>query len=130
GAFAGDAALALAAAVATFTLFAIMIRLAPTDPAIELTAAEGGAVTAIACGQALLLCLRRLRPALCFAAVAACQAAIVAVVPELSANGLGPVIAAYTLGGLASLRVTIALIASGTLHYSASGRHPTRRQDA
>ncbi|HLU29466.1 MAG TPA: histidine kinase [Glycomyces sp.] len=129
GAFAGDAALALAAAVATFTLFAIMIRLAPTDPAIELTAAEGGAVTAIACGQALLLCLRRLRPALCFAAVAACQAAIVAVVPELSANGLGPVIAAYTLGGLASLRVAIALLAAGTLAVSAAAAAVSRGRE-
>lgn len=120
GTFARDAVLALAAAAATFGLFALMIRLVPADPAVDLPPAEAAAITAIACGQALLLCLRRLRPVLCFAAVAACQAVIVALAPDLTANGIGPVVAAYTLGSVAALGRTVALIAAGTLAVSAA----------
>lgn len=129
GAFAADAALALAAAAVTLVLFAVMLRLAPADPAVEFTPAEGRAITAIACGQALLLCLRRVRPALCFAAVAAGQTAVVAIVPELNASGFGPVVAAYTLGGLASLRLTAALGAAGTLAVSAAAAAVSRGRE-
>ncbi|HEU5127262.1 MAG TPA: histidine kinase [Glycomyces sp.] len=129
GTFARDAVLALAAAAATFGLFALMIRLVPADPAVDLPPAEAAAITAIACGQALLLCLRRLRPVLCFAAVAACQAAIVALAPDLTANGIGPAVAAYTLGSVAALGLTIALTGAAALATSAAAAAATWGQD-
>jgi len=106
-----DVLFALVVAAITVGLFGTMARLAPADPNIDLTSTEAWTATGIATGQALLLSFRRLRPSWCFAAVAACQVAIILVAPEIMGRGLSPAIAAYTVGSLATARFTIAAVA-------------------
>ncbi|WP_169731959.1 sensor histidine kinase [Glycomyces arizonensis] len=130
GTFPRDAVLALVVAVLTFGMFATLTRLAPTDPTIDLSAAEGWTITAFGVVQSLLLCLRRLRPVLCVAAVMACQMAMTAVAPGISGNGIGPAVAVYTIGSIASLRFTIAVAATAVLAPTAAAAAASLGEDA
>lgn len=112
GPFARDSALAAVVAAITLALFGSMAQLVPADPALDLSTAEAWTVTWIATGQALLLCLRRVRPGWCLAAIVAAQAAIILTAPQIMAQGFGPAIAAYTVGTLATARFTAAATAS------------------
>ncbi|MCC3765596.1 histidine kinase [Glycomyces sp. TRM65418] len=110
-----DAVLALAAALINFGMFWGLAYLVMSEPTVDLTVAEARAVTAIGCVQALLLCLRRLRPALCLAAVVACQVPVIVIAPDIMAHGLGPLIAAYTFAVRGSIRSTAAAVAAAVL---------------
>ncbi|WP_199042929.1 sensor histidine kinase [Glycomyces salinus] len=109
--FARDSLLAVVVAAISFGLFWEMATLVP----LESTDAQAGKLAVIGCVQALLLCLRRIRPTLCLAAVVVCQLAIVATAPEVMAHGLGPLVAAYTYATLSPVKVTIAAGAAATL---------------
>lgn len=102
--FTRDAVLAVLVAAVTLGLYAVLARLAPSEASLQVTAAEVWAMGALAAGQGLLLCLRRVRPGLCLALVVALQIGIIAVAPQIMAQGFGPAIAAYTVGTLASAR--------------------------
>ncbi|WP_335990844.1 sensor histidine kinase [Glycomyces sp. MUSA5-2] len=102
--FTRDAVLAVLVAAVTLGLYAVLARLAPSEASLQVSAAEVWAMGALAAGQGLLLCLRRVRPGLCLALVVALQIGIIAVAPQIMAQGFGPAIAAYTVGTLASAR--------------------------
>ncbi|WP_051704131.1 sensor histidine kinase [Glycomyces sp. NRRL B-16210] len=129
GPFARDCVFALVAAVLTFALFGAMAKLVPTEPTLELSADAAWAVTGIATGQALLLCLRRVRPVWGFAGVTALQAVIVLVAPPVMANGFAPPIAAYTLGTLAAVRFTIGAMAAAVAATALAAAAGTWGQD-
>ncbi len=120
GIFAQDAVLALVVAALTFGMFVALANVAPTDPTIDLSGAEARAVTAVGVVQSLLLCLRRLRPVLCVAAVMACQTVMIALAPDISGNGIGPAVVIYTVGTIATLWLTIAVVAAAVLVQTAA----------
>lgn len=72
-------------------------------------------VVAVCCGQTLLLCLRRVRPRLCFALVVGFQVLLIAMVPpDMTARGVAPFVAAYTVGTLLPVRTAL-LFAGGAV---------------
>ncbi|MEU5875781.1 histidine kinase [Glycomyces sp. NPDC047369] len=99
-----DVALAVVVAAVTLGLYAILARIGPAEASLQVTAAEVWTMGALASAQGLLLCLRRVRPGLCLALITAVQIGIIAVAPQIMAQGFGPAIAAYTVGTLASAR--------------------------
>ncbi|NUQ88321.1 MAG: two-component sensor histidine kinase, partial [Glycomyces artemisiae] len=109
--FTRDVVLAVLVAAVTLGLYAVLARLAPSEASLQVTAAEVWAMGALAAVQGLLLCLRRVRPGLCLALVVALQIGIIAVAPQIMAQGFGPAIAAYTVGTLASARFAFAAAA-------------------
>ncbi|SDL17260.1 Signal transduction histidine kinase [Glycomyces sambucus] len=115
GPFARDAVLAVAIAAVTLGLYTILVRLAPAEPSLQVTAADVWTMGALASAQGLLLCLRRVRPGLCMAAIVLLQLGIIAVAPQIMAQGLGPAIAAYTVGGLAVPRFAAAAAATAAV---------------
>jgi signal transduction histidine kinase len=110
-----DAVLAVAVALLTLAFYGALLPMAVSDAEISLTGPQAWAVTALGCAQALLLCLRRLRPRLCLAATMACQLLIVAAAPDLTANGFALLIAFYTVGVLMSVRFTATAAAVSAL---------------
>ncbi|WP_198586759.1 sensor histidine kinase [Glycomyces xiaoerkulensis] len=120
GTFAQDAALAVAAALVSLVLFWALAPAAMRDPGVDLTAAQARAVTAIGCVQALLLCLRRTRPALCLAAIVVCQVPVIVTAPDIMTHGLGPMIATYTVAAARPVRATAAAVAAAVLTESAA----------
>lgn len=115
-----DAVLAVVLALVTLVFYGTLLPLAATDGEVVLTAPQVGTVTAIGCAQALLLCVRRLRPRLCLAAATACQLLVVAVAPDLSANGFALLVAFYTVGTLMSVRFTAIAAAVSALAVGAA----------
>ncbi|WP_177154729.1 sensor histidine kinase [Glycomyces harbinensis] len=115
GRFGQDVVFAVAVAVVTFAFDIVLLPVAADDLAVTLTAAQVWTLTLAGTLQALLLCLRRVRPRLCLAAVMACQVVVTAAAPGLTANGLAVVIVFYTVGTLASVRFTVAAAAVFTL---------------
>jgi signal transduction histidine kinase len=106
GRFAVDSVLAVVIALLTLAFYRVFMPLAVADIDLSLTAEQGWAITALGCAQSLLLCLRRVRPRLCLAAVMACQLLTVAAAPDLTTNGVAVMIAFYTVGTLVSVRFT------------------------
>lgn len=120
GVFSRDAALAVAVAVISLALFSMLGPLALRDPSLEMTAGQVRLVTAMECVQALLLCLRRVRPGLCLAAIVALQIPVIAIAPDVMAHGLGPVFAAYTFATVRSVRAIAAAVAAAALAEAAT----------
>ena len=110
GRFGRDCVLAVVVAVVTLTLFALLFRYAPLEPDESLPGTRSALLLVAAGVGALALCLRRVRPYLCLAATVACQAVIVAAAPEISLRGPAAIIAAYTIGSMATLRVALTAV--------------------
>ncbi|GAA1679840.1 hypothetical protein GCM10009830_28610 [Glycomyces endophyticus] len=109
GPFSRDALFAVLVAAVTLGSFEVMARLAPADPSLRVTAGEVWTMGALATAQSLLLCARRVRPGWCLGAMIALQLPIIAIAPQIMAQGFGPAIAAYTVGGLATARFAVAI---------------------
>ena len=120
GTFARDAILALAAAAFSLVLFSAMTTLAPLDPDMDLTDGQAGVLTVLGCLQALVLCLRRLRPTLCLAAVVAFQMAMIAAAPEVMTHGVGPIVVGFTYATLSPVKSTVAAVAASALAEAAA----------
>ncbi|WP_147252506.1 sensor histidine kinase [Micromonospora endolithica] len=121
GSFARDCLSAAVVTAVTFALLAPIVWLAAPGAGVDLDPALARLVVALGCGQALVLCLRRVRPLVCLGLVAGAQLVIAAVVPpELTVRGLAPLIAAYTVGVLFPARTAL-LLALGAAAVEAAG---------
>jgi signal transduction histidine kinase len=115
GPFARDVVLALVVAAVTLGLYTILAQLGPAEPSLQVTEAEVWTMGGLAALQGLLLCLRTVRPGLCMAAIVLVQLAVIAVAPQIMAQGLGPAIAAYTVGCLTAARFTAAVVTAAVV---------------
>ncbi|MFF3868267.1 sensor histidine kinase [Micromonospora sp. NPDC001898] len=121
GRFARDCLLAAGVTVATFAMLTTFLRFAAPVEGLSVDPARARVLVAVACVQALVLCLRRVRPRLCLGLVVALQVVVTAVVPsEATVRGVAPLVAAYTVGALFPARTAL-LLAGAAVVAEASG---------
>ncbi|MFE6647929.1 sensor histidine kinase [Nocardioides sp. NPDC057772] len=107
-----DLVLAGVLTLVTAALFAVIVPLATLDdPASNLSDSQIRTLVAVACLQTLVLVVRRVRPLWCMAGVAAGHVALILIAPEVNAQTLAGLVAAYTLGTLVRIRITVAAVA-------------------
>ncbi|MFV2084028.1 sensor histidine kinase [Micromonospora sp. LOL_021] len=109
--FVRDFLLAAGVAVLTFTMLAALFWVVTPPDALALTPAREWLLISLGVGQALLLCLRRVRPLVCLAAVVGVQVVMIASSPpDATIRGFAPFVVAYTIGGLLPARRSFALV--------------------
>ncbi|MEU8421387.1 histidine kinase [Micromonospora sp. NPDC048835] len=114
GVFARDCLLATVLTVVTFTLLTVLFWFVAPEEGVSFDPTWAWLLVAICCAQAMLLCLRRVRPLLCLALVVGLQLPIIVVsLPEATIRGIAPFVVAYTVGSL--LPVRRALLAVGAV---------------
>ncbi|MGW5559611.1 sensor histidine kinase [Micromonospora sp. NPDC003944] len=114
GVFARDCLLATTLTVLTFTLLTALFWFVAPEDGVSFDPTWAWLLVAICCAQAMLLCLRRVRPLLCLALVVGLQLPIIGVsLPEATIRGIAPFVVAYTVGSL--LPVRRALLAVGAV---------------
>lgn len=114
GVFLRDCLLAAVLTVLTFVLLTALFWFVAPEDGVSFDPARAWLLVAICCAQAMLLCLRRVRPLLCLAAVVGLQLPIIGVsLPEATIRGIAPFVVAYTVGSL--LPVRRALLAVGAV---------------
>ncbi|MEV1076357.1 sensor histidine kinase [Micromonospora parva] len=113
GVFPRDCLLAATLTVSTFVLLMLLFRFVAPAEGVTFDPARAWLLIAVCSAQAMLLCLRRVRPLLCLALIVGLQLPIIGVsLPEeATIRGIAPFIAAYTVGSL--LPVRRALLAVG-----------------
>lgn len=104
--FGRDLLLAVVVAVVTVALLTVVWSIAP-DRELDTARVAFGWILAIACAQAVALCLRRVAPWWCLAAVVTCQVGLAAAAPDLMLRGLAPFVVAYTIGTVFTPRRTL-----------------------
>ncbi|MFI7024054.1 sensor histidine kinase [Micromonospora sp. NPDC049900] len=116
GRFARDCLLAAALTVLTLLLLALLFWIVAPAEGLSLDPARAWPLLLLCGVQAMLLCLRRVRPLLCLALVVALQLVIVGLsLPELSIRGIAPFVAAYTVGTLRPVRTALLIAGAATL---------------
>ncbi|WP_236700419.1 sensor histidine kinase [Allosalinactinospora lopnorensis] len=124
GEFGRDCLLAVCAALGSGGLLWLMLGFLAKAEGIGFPPAAPIVLTALACAQSLVLCVRRTSPVVCLAAVVLAQLVIIAVLPaDVSFQGIAPFVAAYTCGIRLSARrlpwvlvaVTVVQSVCGTL---------------
>ncbi|WP_405096025.1 sensor histidine kinase [Micromonospora sp. NBC_01412] len=116
GRFARDCLLAAGVTVATFALLTTFLRFATPVEGLSVDPARARVLVAVVSVQALVLCLRRVRPRLCLGLVVGLQVVVTAVVPsEATVRGLAPLVAAYTVGTLFPVRTALLLAGAATV---------------
>ncbi|MFI6823479.1 sensor histidine kinase [Micromonospora sp. NPDC050187] len=116
GRFARDGLLAVAVTVATLLLLAMLFWIVAPAEGIAVDPTWAWLVLVLCGVQAVLLCLRRIRPLLCLALVVALQLVVVGLsLPEMSIRGLAPFVAAYTVGTLRPVRTALLIAGVATL---------------
>ncbi|MBM0278539.1 sensor histidine kinase [Micromonospora tarensis] len=114
GVFPRDCLLAAALTVLTFILLTVLFWFVAPADGVFFDPTRAWLIVAICCAQAMLLCLRRVRPLLCLALVAGLQLPVIGIAPpEATIRGVAPFVAAYTVGSL--LPVRRALLAVGAV---------------
>jgi len=109
--FVRDCLLAAGVAALTFTMLAALFWVVTPPDAFALAPAREWLLVCLAVGQALLLCLRRVRPLVCLAAVVGVQVVMIASSPpDATIRGFAPFVVAYTIGGLLPTRRSFALV--------------------
>ncbi|WFE23725.1 histidine kinase [Solwaraspora sp. WMMD937] len=109
--FVRDCLLAAGVAALTFTMLAAVFWVVTPPNEFALTGAREWLLVCLAVGQALLLCLRRVHPLLCLAAVVGVQVVMIASSPpDATIRGFAPFVVAYTIGGLQPARRSFALL--------------------
>ncbi|MEK8104733.1 hypothetical protein NKG94_05200 [Micromonospora sp. M12] len=109
-----DCLLAAVLTVLTFVLLTVLFWFVAADDTVSIDPARARLLVAICCAQAMLLCLRRVRPLLCLALVVGLQLPVIGVaLPDATIRGLAPFVVAYTVGSLLSVRR--ALLAVGAV---------------
>ena len=111
GEFPRDVALAVLVLVGSTALLAVLL-VAPTPSGVSaFNPAQAGLALAGTAVQALLLSLRRWRPALCLGLVAVAQTAMTVALPvSVTVRGFAPLVAAYTCGARLPVRRVSALV--------------------
>ncbi|WP_433350205.1 sensor histidine kinase [Micromonospora sp. CA-111912] len=116
GRFARDCLLAAGVTVATFAMLTTFLRFVAPVEGLTVDPARARVLVAVACVQALVLCLRRVRPRLCLGLVVGLQVAVTAAVPsEATVRGIAPLVAAYTVGTLFPARTALLLAGAATV---------------
>ncbi|WFE30386.1 histidine kinase [Solwaraspora sp. WMMD791] len=111
GPFARDCLLAVGVAGLTFTLMAAVFWVVTPPGEIVLDPAQAWLLVALGVGQALLLCLRRVRPVVCLVGAVGLQVVMIALSPpDATIRGLAPIVVAYTIGALLPARRALALV--------------------
>ncbi|MGC4833592.1 sensor histidine kinase [Micromonospora vinacea] len=111
GPFARDCLLAVCVAGVTFTLMAALFFVVTSPGEIVVDPVRAWLLVALGVGQALLLCLRRVRPLLCLAGVVGLQVAMIALSPpDATIRVLAPFVVAYTIGILLPARTAFVLV--------------------
>ncbi|MCM4076856.1 sensor histidine kinase [Paractinoplanes hotanensis] len=111
GWFARDCLLAAVVAGPTFTLMAALFWGATAPDDIVVDPVRARLLVALGVVQALLLCLRRVRPLLCLAGIVGLQVAMITLSPpEATIRGFAPFIVAYTTGALLPARTAFMLV--------------------
>ncbi|GIJ30158.1 hypothetical protein Vqi01_53200 [Micromonospora qiuiae] len=109
GILARDYLLAATLTILTFLMLALLFWLVAPAEGIFFEPTREWLVIAAACGQAMLLCLRRVRPLLCLALVVGLQLVVTSgSLPDATIRGFAPFVAAYTVGSLLPLRPALA----------------------
>ncbi|MFY1705170.1 sensor histidine kinase [Micromonospora sp. WMMA1923] len=115
GRFARDCLLAVVVAVVTFVLLVMLFWVVLPTEETEVGADRARLAILLCCGQALLLCLRRVHPGRCLALVVGVQLVINATMPsELTVQGGATLIAAYTVGTLLPVRTVVVAVGLAT----------------
>lgn len=110
GRFARDCLLAAGFAGVTFLMLAALFWVGAPEE-FGLTPAREWLLVSLGVGQALLLCLRRVRPLICLASVVGVQVVLIAASPpDATIRGLAPIVVAYSIGVLLPARRAFALV--------------------
>ena len=113
GRFTRDCLLAAGATVMTFVLMTALFWFVARTEDLTFDPTRVRLIVAVCCVQAMLLCLRRVRPLLCLALVVGLQVLIIAMIPtDATVHGIPPLVAAYTVGTLWPVRA--AFLVAGT----------------
>ena len=105
GRFTRDCLLAAVATVVTFALVSTLFWFVARAEGLPFEPTRVRLIVAVCCVQAMLLCLRRIRPLLCLALVVGLQVIVIALIPpEASSHGIASLVAAYTVGALLPVR--------------------------
>ncbi|MEU7588622.1 histidine kinase [Micromonospora sp. NPDC049230] len=116
GVFPRDCLLAVVLTVSTFVLLTVLFWLVAPEDGVSLDPTRAWLLVAICCAQAMLLCLRRVRPLLCLASVLGLQLLVVGVsLPEATIRGFAPFVVAYTIGSLLPLRRALLAVGAAVL---------------
>ncbi|WP_433124777.1 sensor histidine kinase [Micromonospora sp. CA-240977] len=116
GVFPRDCLLAVALTVTTFVLLTVLLRFVAPEDGVSFDPTRAGLLIAVCCAQAMLLCLRRVRPLLCLALVVGLQLLVIGVsLPEATIRGVAPFVVAYTIGSLLPFRRALLAVGAAVL---------------
>ncbi|MCG5471773.1 histidine kinase [Micromonospora sp. LAH09] len=116
GVFPRDCLLAAALTVLTFVLLTVLFWFVAPEDGVSFDPAQAWLLVAVCCAQAMLLCLRRVRPLLCLGLIAGLQLPIIGVsLPEATIRGIAPFVVAYTVGSLLPLRRALLAVGAAVL---------------
>jgi signal transduction histidine kinase len=121
GAFRRDCALAVVLCLVTTGLLLLLFSDPAQTPGLVIEPFHMAAAIVVTAAQSLLLCIRRVHPALCFGLVAVLQVALFATLPVgASVRGLAPAVAAYGCGALRPPR-RAARVVAGVAAFESAG---------
>jgi signal transduction histidine kinase len=121
GTFRRDCALAVVLCLVTTGLLLLLFADPEQTPGLVIEPFHMAAATVVTAAQSLLLCIRRVNPALCLWVVAVLQVALFAVLPAgASVRGFAPAVAAYGCGALRPPR-RAARVVAGVAAFESAG---------
>ncbi|MEU8327492.1 histidine kinase [Micromonospora sp. NPDC048839] len=116
GVFPRDCLLAVALTVTTFVLLTVLVWFVAPEEGVSFDPARAWLLIALCCVQAMLLCLRRVRPLLCLALVVGLQLPVIgASLPEATVRGVAPFVVAYTIGSVLPSRHALLAVGAAVL---------------
>ncbi|MGC5287503.1 sensor histidine kinase [Micromonospora sp. DT231] len=116
GVFPRDCLLAAALTVLTFVLLTVLIWFVAPEDGVSFDPTRAWLLIAVCCVQAMLLCLRRVRPLLCLALVVGLQLPVIGVsLPEATVRGVAPFVVAYTIGSVLPSRRALLAVGAAVL---------------
>ncbi|MEU8181329.1 histidine kinase [Micromonospora sp. NPDC049044] len=116
GVFPRDCLLAVALTVTTFVLLTVLVWFVAPQDGVSFDPTRAWLLVAVCCVQAMLLCLRRVRPLLCLALVVGLQLPVIGVsLPEATVRGIAPFVVAYTIGSVLPLRRALLAVGAAVL---------------
>lgn len=105
GVLARDCLLAATLTVLTFVLLAVLFWVVAPEDGVSFDPTRAWLIVTLGSAQAMLLCLRRVRPLLCLALVVGLQLPVIGLaLPEATVRGVAPFVVAYTVGSLLPVR--------------------------
>lgn len=111
-AFSRDSALALIVTIVNLALVWALLEFLAEAGTLRFSPVHTASIVIVSAAQSLVLCIRRVRPALCLALIAATQIGLVALFPPgVGIRGMAPFIVAYTVAAVLPLRVAARSIA-------------------